>query len=243
MFEDALGPLDLVRHTALKELTKQPSPDIKALTRDLEEIIQNAADIINSDKKEEFLYKNPYGWQKNCMQNREPTNHKADEDSSEDSYVNSSSSETSVKSLEPWPLLKDFDYHSVLRQITQFIESWELSRATKFVLIPQEEAIQMPPFGERYLVEVHFSKPTPKCPNPLAVAKVFFHINVCQLLPQDYPINVTYTFEGYNSRFYVLGPRQMKSHRFQRYFIDTILHMKLAFYTQLEKFCRLENQE
>ncbi|XP_005178730.1 uncharacterized protein LOC101888988 [Musca domestica] len=236
MYEDALGPLNLVRDSELKELAKPPPLDIKGLAVLLEDIVQTAAGYINGDPHEEFLYKNPNGWKIFTKQKLKIENN----DSSSDSFTLPSTSSSSLGSQmprEPWCLLSDFQFPAVVRQITQFIESWELTPATKFVVIARELGVEIPPFGKRYFVEAHFSKPTPKCPNPLAVAKVFFHVNVCDLLPRDYPVSVTYQFENHRSRYYALGWRKLNSNNFQRYFIDSVLHMKLAFYAELEE-CR-----
>ncbi|XP_073832117.1 uncharacterized protein [Musca autumnalis] len=241
MYEEALGPLNLIRDSQLKELAKPPPLDVKGLAGLLEDIVQTAAGLINADPDEEFLYKNPNGWKRNLNKKNKNGNKELNySDDSSCSFTLPSTSSSSGGSLmppEPWCLLNDFNFPAVVRHITQFIESWELTPATKFVVIAQELSVDVPPFGKRYFVEAHFSKPTPKCPNPLAVAKVYFNVNVCQLLPQDYPVNVTYKFENHRSRYYAHGPRKLNSNNFQRYFIDTLLHMKLAFYAEMEE-CR-----
>nr|XP_013100992.1 unnamed protein product [Stomoxys calcitrans] len=242
MFEEALGPLNLVQHSALKESLKKPPLNVEAIFGTVDAITQKAAALINADTQEEFLYKNPNGWKRHSLQKDASLLNQEFNDFDSDITTSSSliSSDFLAKPLEPWALLEAFHFPDVVRQITQFIETWELTPATKFVVIAQEKSLKMPPFGERYFVEVHFSKPTPKCPNPLARAKSYFQINVSCLLPRDYPVNVTYRFEGYSSCFYALGPKKMSSNKFQRFLIDTIIHMKLAFYAQLEKCERLE---
>ncbi|XP_061400813.1 uncharacterized protein LOC133336547 [Musca vetustissima] len=240
MYEQALGPLNLVRDSELKELAKPPPLDIEGLAVILEDIVQTAAGYINADPDGEFLYKNPNGWKRNSKKTKlenEINDNSSDSFTMPSTSSSSSSDASSRMPQEPWCLLQDFNFPSVVRQITQFIENWELTPATKFVVIAQEMSAEIPPFGKRYFVEAHFSKPTPQCPNPLAIAKVFFHINVCDLLPRDYPINVIYQFENHRGRYYALGAKKLNSNNFQKYFIDTLLHMKLAFYAELEE-CR-----
>ncbi|KAM7347500.1 uncharacterized protein ACRADG_007068 [Cochliomyia hominivorax] len=239
--DSALDPLDLVKHSERIVKPIEPSINTEALAQFLEDIAQEAATLINSDYKQEFLYKNPNGWKKKYEQKlinaREPSLKRFSYSSSSISFQKPSSSTSSDEDeelfSEPWVLLENFEFSLAVRQISEFIHSWELTPATKFVVIVLDKVEHCYPFGERYFVEAHFSKPTPKCPNPLAVAKVYFEINVSHLLPYDYPVNVTYKFEGYESQFYAMGEHKINSNKFQRYYIDTILHMKLAFYAEL----------
>lgn len=240
----ALDPLDLVKHSAKKEI----------LAQYLDGIVQEALHLISRDYKQEFLYKNPNGWQqrrqfynanvsqrnKTSTKNMQQQANYSDSSSSSMTFTDPSSSTTSQEyetDLEPWSCIANFEFSLVVRQINEFIQTWELGPATKFVVIALDKIENIKPFGERYFVEAHFSKPTPKCPNPLAVAKVYFEINVSHLLSKVYPVNVTYKFEGYKSQFYAMGKNKLSSKTFQRYYIDSILHMKLAFYAELCK-CR-----
>ncbi|KAI8125586.1 hypothetical protein CVS40_4495 [Lucilia cuprina] len=247
--DSALDPLDLVKHSERIEKHTVPTIDTDALAQYLEEIAQEAANLINRDSKQEFLYKNPNGWQqkklyynvKKFYQKTGVTKMDSSKDidstsSNSISFAAPSSSTSSEEleiKLEPWSLIEDFKFPSVVHQINEFIQTWELSSATKFVVIALDKIEHIPLFGKRYYVEAHFSKPTPKCPNPLAVAKVYFQINVSHLLPSDYPVNVTYKFESYKSQFYAMGALKISSNKFQRYYIDSILHMKLSFYAEL----------
>lgn len=234
--DSALDPLDLVKHSARIEKTPATLIDSKALAEYLEDIAQEAANLINDDSKQEFLYKNPNGWKQRVRRDKSNIEQSCSS-SSEISYKAPSTSTTSEEEeefiTEPWCVLEDFEFPKVVRQINEYIQTWELTPATKFVLIATDKFENYYPFGERYFVEAHFSKPTPKCPNPLAVAKVYFQINVSHLLPSDYPVNVTYKFEGYESQFYAMGAYKLHTNKFQRYYIDTILHMKLMFYAEL----------
>ena len=218
----ALGPLDIVE-LSREKAKRLPKPiNAIAIAKYVEAIVQKATRLLKDNAARYFLYKNPNVWR------RKTATYELDECNAP------LSTEEFVLQLVPWALIKNFEYALVVQQINEFIQTWELTPATKFVVIPREHKIEhVPPYGNRYFAEAHFSKPTPKCPNPLAVAKVYFYIHVSHLLPSDYPVNVTYKFEGYKTEFSTIGVHKIMANTFQNYFISSILHMKLSFYAKL----------
>ncbi|XP_001361510.3 uncharacterized protein [Drosophila pseudoobscura] len=126
-----------------------------------------------------------------------------------------------------------FEYSTVLSEIQDFIGLWQLSPDTKCAVLSNPIQHDVPIKGKIYFADAHFSRPTPRCPNPLAVAKVRFIITVSKLVPKHYPVMITYRFEGYNTLYYAVGERSQSSFSFQRFYIDTILHTKLAFYAEI----------
>ncbi|XP_065719676.2 uncharacterized protein [Drosophila suzukii] len=131
----------------------------------------------------------------------------------------------------------DFEYSNAIADIRDFVSRWELSPDTKCVVISNPIRHEVPIKGTILFVDAHFSRPTHRCPNPLAVAKVRFIITVSKVLLRHYPVMITYRFEGYNTLYYGLGERCLNSFSFQRFFIDTILHTKLTFFAAISE-CR-----
>lgn len=230
--------LDIVRATIQKEeILMRKEIRKEDIIDQINGVICEAVELIETDIFHEFLYKNP--------QKMEPAFHfkkpivqielqkiGSNSEFSEANYTTTSESSSSLPPY-PWPFIKYFTYDEAVNQIRNFIETWNLTAITKFAIIRSERIVDIPLYGKRYFVEAHFSKPTPKCPNPLAVAKIYFNINVSSRLPPFYPIMVTYKFENCRTMYYALGEKQMASNKFQRYFIDAILHMKLSFYKEL----------
>ncbi|XP_037884573.1 uncharacterized protein LOC119634448 [Glossina fuscipes] len=237
--ERALEPLDIVKFSNLREQQKRlqeiPREDIKKI---VDAIIDRGVHLIESDVNHVFFYKNPYYISKHADVKEKLAVKSISEQtgSSFDSSTEESDAEEEEDGAtfqEEWITIGNFDFVTAIHQLTAFVEKWELTPATKFVVIAQEFAEEVKPFGHRYFAEIHFSKPTPKCPNPLAAAKLYFHINICSYLPPFYPIMITYKFEGFKTMYYAVGERKLSSNKFQRYLIDSILHMKLAFYAEL----------
>ncbi|XP_033154715.1 uncharacterized protein LOC117137402 [Drosophila mauritiana] len=131
----------------------------------------------------------------------------------------------------------DFEYSNAIADIRDFVSRWELSPDTKCVVISNPIRHEVAQKGTILFVDAHFSRPTPRCPNPLAVAKVRFIISVSKILLKHYPVMITYRFEGYNTLYYGLGERCLNSFTFQRFYIDTILHTKLTFFAAISE-CR-----
>ncbi|SPP73887.1 uncharacterized protein LOC117592246 [Drosophila guanche] len=126
-----------------------------------------------------------------------------------------------------------FEYSNVLSEIQDFVGQWQLSPDTKCAVLSNPTQHDIPIKGKIYFVDAHFSRPTPRCPNPLAVAKVRFIITVSKVMQKHYPVMITYRFEGHNTLYYAVGERSLNSFTFQRFYIDTILHTKLAFYAEV----------
>ncbi|XP_020800956.1 uncharacterized protein LOC110178246 [Drosophila serrata] len=133
--------------------------------------------------------------------------------------------------------IENFDYSDAIADIRDFISRWALSPDTKCVVTSNPLRHEVPVKGTIFFVDAHFSQPTPRCPNPLAVAKVRFFVTVSKLMMRSYPIMITYRFEGYNTLYYVLGERSLNLFHFQRFYIDTILHTKLTFFAAIAE-CR-----
>ncbi|XP_017105804.2 uncharacterized protein [Drosophila bipectinata] len=131
----------------------------------------------------------------------------------------------------------NFEYANAISDVRDFISRWELSPDTKCVVISNANNHVVPIKGTIYFIDAHFSRPTPRCPNPLAVAKVRFIVTVSKLLLPCYPVMITYRFEGYNTLYYAVGERSLNSFTFQRFYIDTILHTKLSFFAAVAE-CR-----
>uniref|UniRef100_A0A1A9WZC8 Uncharacterized protein n=1 Tax=Glossina brevipalpis TaxID=37001 RepID=A0A1A9WZC8_9MUSC len=234
IIERALQPLDLVRYSNFREQQKRlqefPRDDLKKV---VDSIIDRGVQLIESDVNHVFFYKNPYNIQKPDETKKKPLLITEQTSSSWESSSEESEQQEEEGFDEQWIKIGDFDFVKAVHQLTAFVENWELTPATKFVVIAREYAEEIKPFGHRYFAKIHFSKPTPKCPNPLAVAKLYFHMNICSYLPPFYPIMITYKFEGFKTMYYAVGERKLSSTKFQRYLIDSILHMKLAFYAEL----------
>ncbi|XP_017836217.1 uncharacterized protein LOC108595479 [Drosophila busckii] len=212
---------------AAMELCKKPlcdDADLQCIIDMVIATICEAKKIVASDPRKLFCYKLP----KNL--------------NFFDFSVDAIGSSTSDFSRR-WLQIGDFNYNNVISVIRDFIGQWQLSTDTKCVVLSNKRQHYIPMKGTIYFVDAHFSRPTPRCPNPLAVAKVRFIITVSDVLQRYYPVMITYRFEGYSTLFYALGEQTMSSYVFQRFYIDTILHTKLSFYAEICK-CRhgtLEN--
>ncbi|XP_011198151.1 uncharacterized protein LOC105222501 [Bactrocera dorsalis] len=132
-----------------------------------------------------------------------------------------------------WVNIQDFSVNEIFQQVRDYIYLWNLSECTKFTLAINDKATIIPNKGSRYFLDATFSKPTPACPNPLAVANVHFTAIVPAHLPKHFPVKVMYRFEGYRRQYHTHGRHEVRSKDFQRYFIDSILQTKLIFYSKI----------
>jgi len=137
------------------------------------------------------------------------------------------------ETVRNWITIGEFDYSNMISLIRDYITQWQLSPDTKCVVLTNTTRHDVPLKGTIYYIDANFSRPTPRCPNPLAVAKVRFVITVSSILQSYYPVMVTYRFEGYRTLYYALGSRSLTSNTFQRFYIDTILHTKLSFFAEI----------
>ncbi|XP_017959359.1 uncharacterized protein LOC108653408 [Drosophila navojoa] len=142
-------------------------------------------------------------------------------------------SEPSSDFVQQWLKISDFEYSNVLAVIRDFIAKWHLSPNTKCVVLTNNRQHHVPLKGSIYFVDAHFSRPTQRCPNPLAVAKIRFIITVSSIMQSYYPVMITYRFEGFRTLYYAVGDRAIPTNTFQRFYIDTILHNKLSFYAEI----------
>ncbi|KAM8713543.1 hypothetical protein ACLKA7_013807 [Drosophila subpalustris] len=180
--------------------------------------------IIQSDPRELFCYKYP-----------ENPSYVTNERSENLFGVPYGKSEYSMASeqVRNWMTIGEFDYSNMVSLIRDYISQWHLSPDTKCVVLTNTTRHDVPLKGSIYFIDAHFSRPSPRCPNPLAVAKVRFVITVSSVMQSYYPVMVTYRFEGYRTLYYTLGSRAIISNLFQRFYIDTILHTKLSFYAEI----------
>ncbi|XP_054729636.1 uncharacterized protein LOC129238592 [Anastrepha obliqua] len=132
-----------------------------------------------------------------------------------------------------WINIQDFSVNEIFSQVRDYINLWHLSDCTKYTLGINDKTNVIPGKGSKYFLDAIFSKPTPICPNPLAVAKVLFTVTVPELLPKYYPVKVIYRFESYRTPYHAFGRFEVHSKDFQRYFIDSILQKKLVFYAKI----------
>ncbi|XP_030563469.1 uncharacterized protein LOC115764512 [Drosophila novamexicana] len=142
-------------------------------------------------------------------------------------------SDISSDFVQQWLKIGEFEYNNVLAVIRDFIGKWQLSPKTKCVVLTNTRRHDVALKGTIYFVDAHFSRPTQRCPNPLAVAKVRFIITVSTVMQKYYPVMITYRFEGYRTLYYAVGDRALTLNTFQRFYIDTILHTKLSFYAEI----------
>lgn len=132
-----------------------------------------------------------------------------------------------------WITIQDFSVNEIFQQVRDYICLWNLSECTKFSLAINDKATIIPNKGSRYFLDATFSKPTPACPNPLAVANIHFTAILPAHLPKHYPVKVMYRFEGFRQQYHTHGRHEVRSKDFQRYFIDSILQTKLIFYSKI----------
>lgn len=233
-------PLDIVKASQIKyqhyNIVYRHRGD---LSRSIENIIRNAISMINDDVYEEFIYQYPGDIKRKYKTAQADKPLMSIKSRASKLILKTSSTTSTTESTASdeyrniWVSIENFNIKTVVNQIRDYINTWELGTLYRFVVMATEVPRVIKPYGVRWNVEAHFSKPTPRCPNPLAVAKVFFQVNVSFLLPSNYPVMVTYHFEGYKTMYYALGRRKLTSLIFQRYLLDSILHMKLTFYNHL----------
>lgn len=200
--------------------------DMDCLYNLINSTLCEAVQIIESDPRGLFCYKFP-------------SNQRVGPELKNDSDIMGLwSAETTDTLPEPsefvhWLKIKNFEYSNVIPLVRDFISKWRLSPETKCVVLANAKKHDVPVKGTIHFIDAHFSRPTPSCPNPLAVAKVRFIVTVSKVMQQYYPVMVTYRFEGFRTLFYALGERTIFSNAFQRFYIDTIMHTKLSFYAEI----------
>ncbi|XP_016989723.1 uncharacterized protein LOC108051929 [Drosophila rhopaloa] len=220
--------------------------DLQCIVDLVEATVCEALAIIKSDPRGLFVYKFPKrqkmssvslvstaltdivvanGEDDDSIKN--PTNYTA--------YLGASADSASSGLARKMLTIGDFEYSNAIADIRDFVSRWELSPDTKCVVISNPIRHEVPIKGTILFVDAHFSRPTARCPNPLAVAKVRFIVSVSKLLLTHYPVMISYRFEGYNTLYYGLGERCLNSFTFQRFYIDTILHTKLTFFAAISE--------
>lgn len=183
-----------------------------------------AIQIIESDPRGLFCYKYPTDF-KTCIFEQEVMDAITQMTNTSDLSVQGSN--------RLWMKIRNFEYSNVIPLIRDYISHWYLSPETKCVVLSNTKKHDVPLKGTIHFIDAHFSRPTPSCPNPLAVAKVRFIVTVSKVMQSYYPIMITYRFEGFRTLFYAVGERAIFSNTFQRYYIDTIVHTKLSFYAEI----------
>lgn len=199
--------------------------DMECIYNMIDATICEAIQIIESDPRGLFCYKYPTNSENNILQQE---------------FIKAIAQMTNASDLSlqgeseyTWMKIMDFEYSNVIPLIRDYISHWRLSPETKCVVLTNTKKHDVPLKGTIHFIDAHFSRPTPSCPNPLAVAKVRFIVTVSKVMQSYYPIMVTYRFEGFRTLFYAVGERAVFSNTFQRYYIDTILHTKLSFYAEI----------
>ncbi|XP_067635730.1 uncharacterized protein [Eurosta solidaginis] len=190
---------------------------VSVVADELNKIITEAIVMIQKDVKGEFFYPVPQNVPRNSSQYPAFLHFDA---------------EYKEKYIE-WVNIQDFSVNEIFSQVRDYINLWHLSEATKFTLVVNDKTNVIPRKGAKYFLDACFSKPTPACPNPLTVARVYFTVIVPVLLPKYYPVKVIYRFEGTRTQYHANGKLEIRSKDFQRYFIDSILQRKLVFYTKI----------
>lgn len=199
--------------------------DMECIYNMIDATICEAIQIIESDPRGLFCYKYPTNSENDILQQE---------------FIKAIAQMTNASDLSlqgeseyTWMKIMDFEYSNVIPLIRDYISHWRLSPETKCVVLTNTKKHDVPLKGTIHFIDAHFSRPTPSCPNPLAVAKVRFIVTVSKVMQSYYPIMVTYRFEGFRTLFYAVGERAVFSNTFQRYYIDTILHTKLSFYAEI----------
>ncbi|XP_034105558.1 uncharacterized protein LOC117568806 [Drosophila albomicans] len=198
--------------------------DLECILNMVNGTICEARAVIQSDPRGLFCYK--------CPKEYSHLGSKKSRHTFESPLERSEYSEAS-ETIRHWLTIGDFEYSNMIPLVRDFIAKWQLSPETKCVVLTNTKRHDVPLKGSIYFIDAHFSRPTPRCPNPLAVAKVRFIVTVSSVLRDHYPVMVTYRFEGYRTLYYALGCRAINSRTFQRFYIDTILHTKLSFFAEI----------
>lgn len=198
--------------------------DLECILNMVKGTLCEAIMIIQSDPRQLFCYKYPEDI--SCVTNQKSENLFG-------SPIVRSEHSMASETVRNWITIGEFDYSNMISLIRDYITQWQLSPDTKCVVLTNPTRHDVPVKGTIYFIDANFSRPTPRCPNPLAVAKVRFVITVSSVMQSYYPVMITYRFEGYRTLYYALGSRAIILNTFQRFYIDTILHTKLSFFAEI----------
>lgn len=229
--EEPMIPLPMQNFYKLEDAIKKckkplcDDDDIECIYNLINATLCEAIEIIESDPRGLFCYKYPTD-SKNFTFQQEVIDAIAQ-------MTNTSDLSHQGETDRLYMKIMDFEYSNVIPLIRDYISHWYLSPETKCVVLSNTKKHDVPLKGTIHFIDAHFSRPTPSCPNPLAVAKVRFIVTVSKIMQRYYPIMITYRFEGFRTLFYAVGERAIFSNRFQRYYIDTIVHTKLSFYAEI----------
>lgn len=233
LMEVPLQPFDIIHVSDADILTESiancnkplcDDADLECIFKMVTGTLCEALTIIHSDPRGLFCYKYPKDL--NYITNQKSQNLFG-------SPFGKSEYSIASESARSWMTIGEFDYSNMIPLIRDYISQWKLSPETKCVVLTNTRRHDVPLKGTIFFIDAHFSRPTPRCPNPLAVAKVRFVITVSSVMQSYYPVMVIYRFEGYRTLYYALGSRAISSNTFQRFYIDTILHTKLSFYAEI----------
>ncbi|XP_050329928.1 uncharacterized protein LOC126759249 [Bactrocera neohumeralis] len=203
--------------------------------------INEAIAWIVSDPAEQFLYKYP----RECevQANNRLKLIPVDTESASTSAKERQSSiravtETNANKRIDWFRIDEFSLHQLVQLVYDYLSMWRLTPNTQYQVHLEKDAVSEQPQGCTYCLSAYFSRhlqPELEQRRPLAMTKVNFKVHVSRLLPQFYPIMMTYRFENSNADYYALGSRRLRRLDFQRFFIDMALETKLGFYAQILK--------
>lgn len=137
-------------------------------------------------------------------------------------YNNDETNEDAFK----WPQIREFDLNKFRFLLNDYISHWNLLSGIKYCI--QYQSSRTTDVSNFHHFLVIFSIPTKACPNPQAVAYVYFTVETCTCLPDTKPIFVTYKFEQY-FKTYVADNNFV----FQDMLIKLVLISKSRFYESL----------
>ncbi|XP_018804232.1 PREDICTED: uncharacterized protein LOC108978418 [Bactrocera latifrons] len=226
--------------------SKTPMEDIQLCANAaVGKAINEAIAWIVSDPAEQFLYKYP----RECeiqANNRLKLAPVATESASTSAKERQSSiravTETNANKRIDWFRIDEFSLHQLVQLVYDYLSMWRLTPNTQYQVHLEKDAVSEQPQGCTYTLSAYFSRHLEQR-RPLAMTKVNFKVYVSRLLPQFYPIMMTYRFENSNADYYALGSRRMGRLDFQRFFIDMALETKLGFYAQILKTIAFGNAQ
>ncbi|XP_037927446.1 uncharacterized protein LOC119661986 [Teleopsis dalmanni] len=196
------------------------------------EVITGALNKLARDRHRYFMYKRPFIIPEKSSSSLEES---CEKDQSEMQNIDLYGERVQ------WVSIEDFSYLKAVRNIRDFIDLWHLPRQIKYSLLNENRFEDIAELGSNFFVKAMFSVPTKKNPNPVTVAYVRFRIHVSAQMPMDYPIMVSYLFDGFKTVFYALGEYRMLG-SFPKYFILNILRLKFQWYDNAFKWRTAEER-
>ncbi|XP_014094931.2 uncharacterized protein [Bactrocera oleae] len=207
----------------------------------VDKAINDAIAWIVSDPAEKFLYKYPRECEvqaNNRLKLTPAVTESASTSAKERQSCIRAVTETNANKRIDWFRIDEFSLHQLVQLVHDYLSMWRLTPNTKYQVHLEKDAVSEVPQGRTYCLSAYFSRhlqPELEQRRPLAMTRVNFKVHVSRLLPQFYPIMMTYRFENSNADYYAIGRRRLRHLDFQRFFIDMALETKLGFYAQILK--------